>query len=399
MIHRYGSDVVGGAELMCRRIAERLSRRMAVTVVTTCAKDYVTWRDHYRPGEAVEDGVRVLRFPVDVERGPRRFDLCSRLVFKLPHPAAAERLWMRMQGPLSSPLLAHLRESGAEYDLLVFFTYLYATTYFGLREARGRTVLFPTAHDEPPLRLDLFDEVFRRPDGIVFLTEEERELCVRRFGLQGSAQQQEVIGPGIDPPPAADPAEFRQRYGVHGRYVVYVGRIDVSKGVGELVEMFRRYQEARGQDLKLVLVGSRVMKLEPRPDMLETGYLDERMKASCISGAELLVMPSPYESFSFALLEAWALGVPALVNGACAVLAGHCARSGGGLVYRDGEGFSRALESLLGDRTKRDAMGASGRRYVEQSYLWQSAEERYLDFFRRVRQAPDASTVGRQRCT
>ena len=56
----------------------------------------------------------------------------------------------------------------ADYDVVVFFTYLYATTFVGLPvAARLRpTLLHPTAHDEPPLYLDLFDIVFRVPDAV-----------------------------------------------------------------------------------------------------------------------------------------------------------------------------------------------------------------------------------------
>ena len=51
-VQRYGADINGGAELHARYIAERLARHAEVEVVTTCARDYVTWRNE-RP-EGVE---------------------------------------------------------------------------------------------------------------------------------------------------------------------------------------------------------------------------------------------------------------------------------------------------------------------------------------------------------
>ena len=45
VVQRYGADINGGAELHARYIAERLARHAEVEVLTTCARDYVTWRE------------------------------------------------------------------------------------------------------------------------------------------------------------------------------------------------------------------------------------------------------------------------------------------------------------------------------------------------------------------
>jgi len=62
---RYGSSVVGGAETLCRLLAENLTANgTPVDVLTTCAVDHFTWADALPPGESVEGGIRVRRFPV-----------------------------------------------------------------------------------------------------------------------------------------------------------------------------------------------------------------------------------------------------------------------------------------------------------------------------------------------
>src|SRR5262249_48552725 len=85
VVQRYGLDIAGGAEYHGRLIAEHLSRHAAVDVLTTCARDYVTWQNHYPPGESRERGVRVRRFPVDAPRDPERF---ARLTARLFGEAA-----------------------------------------------------------------------------------------------------------------------------------------------------------------------------------------------------------------------------------------------------------------------------------------------------------------------
>src|SRR5207302_543085 len=80
-----------------------------------------------------------------------------------------------------------------------------------------------------------------------------------------------------------------------------------------------------------------------------------------LGGCDVLVMPSPYESLSVIVLEAWAMGRPVLVNSACRVLEGQCVRSGGGLFYRGYSEFAEALRRLLDDAALRAALGEAGR--------------------------------------
>ena len=71
VVQRYGADINGGAELHARYVAEHLSQHAEVHVLTTCARDYVTWRDDYTPGTEMVNGVPVRRFRVDHPRDPR----------------------------------------------------------------------------------------------------------------------------------------------------------------------------------------------------------------------------------------------------------------------------------------------------------------------------------------
>jgi len=64
VIQRYGLEVAGGSELHCRWLAGRLARSHEVEVATTCALDYLQWRDHYPPGPDLVDGIPVTRYPV-----------------------------------------------------------------------------------------------------------------------------------------------------------------------------------------------------------------------------------------------------------------------------------------------------------------------------------------------
>ena len=126
VIQRFGREIVGGSELYALRLLEKLSSLYSFTVYTTCALDYLTWADHYPPGESRIGEIRVIRFPV---RMPRRIDLFNAYMddlFQKPSlTAEEEREWFLRQGPYSPELVEAMEREQEEYDLFLLFTYLY----------------------------------------------------------------------------------------------------------------------------------------------------------------------------------------------------------------------------------------------------------------------------------
>ena len=379
---RYGPEIAGGAELHCRQFATRLAARgHEVEVLTTCARSYVDWANVYAPGDEVIDGVLVHRLPVTRAREDATFGPLNARVVWGPKPIGLhlQHEWMRVQGPFVAELAPWLRDRTQDYDAIIFFTYLYFTTWVGLRAAAGRTitVLHPTAHDEPPLYLPLFDAMFRLPSAFAFSVEEEAALIARRFGI---SPINEVVGIGFDLDPRSDVADFRTRFKIEDDYLVYVGRLDPGKGSDELYDYFTAYKQRHPGPLKLVLVGDPVRPLPPHPDVITTGYVDELTKHSAIEGAIALMQPSYFESFSMILAEGWAHSKPALVQGHCEVLVGQSRRSGGALPYKGFAEFEAALDLLLEDERLASRLGAAGRDYVERNYSWDAVLGRYEDF-------------------
>src|SRR6185436_2281409 len=90
VVQRYGQAINGGAELHARYIAERLARHADVQVLTTCATDYITWRNELPAGVDTINGVSVRRFKVKHERDPHRFGRLQERVFEQTHSIADE---------------------------------------------------------------------------------------------------------------------------------------------------------------------------------------------------------------------------------------------------------------------------------------------------------------------
>jgi glycosyltransferase involved in cell wall biosynthesis len=373
VVQRYGAEVAGGAEAACRELAWRLADRgHEVHALTSCAVSYVDWADSYPEGDSDVDGVAVHRLPVARRREDRFFGpLNGRAVWgRKPNPLFLQEQWMRSQGPDLPGLVPWLQEHAGGFDVVIFVTYLYATTWAGLPVAAGLapTVLLPAAHDEAPFWLPLFDLVLRLPTAFAFLTEEEQALVTRRARVHRPSS---VVGLGVDLDATGDGDRFRRQFGIGDRpYLLYVGRLDPGKGSDELYDFFTAYKARRTNDLALVVVGEPVKPLPPHPDVIATGFVPEQVKVDAIAGCWSLVMPSYYESFSLVLAEAWAQSKPAIVNGRCAVLVGQAQRSGGGLPYEGYAEFEAAVDLLLEQPHLCADLGIRGRLYVASRYRW-----------------------------
>jgi glycosyltransferase involved in cell wall biosynthesis len=383
VVQRYGPEIDGGAEYECRRVAEALAPHHEVEVLTTCARDYLTWRNAYRAGVVTVNGVRVRRFLVDRPRRVRAFGRYADWLYATPHTFFDEAEWVRRQGPLVPSLVEWVRAHADDHDGFLFYTYLYLPTTLGLPLVAHKAVLVPTAHDERPIYLDLFRSLFRIPRALIFQVEEERAFVEGRFHTEHLPSA--VIGAGIDPVTDADAARFRRRHGLEGPYLLYVGRVDVEKGCRALVEAFLAWHGRAAQPVTLVLMGTLAMKLPRHPAVRALGFRPEGEKRDAIAGATALVMPSRHESFSFVILEAWSQGTPVLATARSAVLRGHVERSGAGLLFDRAPGdLGVGIATLVADEALRKTLGERGRTYVEARYRWPRITRQYLDFLAQV---------------
>ncbi len=372
---RYGLEVNGGAEMYCRQVAEKLSAVYDVTVYTTCAIDYVTWKNEYHPGTEVINGVEVRRFRSKKERSQRGFDKISAAVLGDPgHSDALEEEWIDQQGPLCPDLLAALDRDKDQYKKILFMTYLYYTTARGILPGYDNAMLIPTVHDEPPVYLRFYDRVFSKAKSIVWNTEEERAFANRRFSFLKDVPG-DVVGMGIEMPKNELPEIPEALQGT--RYLVYAGRIDESKGCGELFTFFQRYRQENGSDLRLVLMGKPVMKIPEDPAIISLGFVSEEMKYAVMQQAFALVLCSRFESFSIVVLESMMMGRPVLVSGHCEVLKGHCLRSNAGLYFNNYLEFEGTLNYLLSHPAQYEVMRENGKKYVDGHYQWDIIIEKY----------------------
>lgn len=373
VVQRCHPSIVGGSESLAWQYANLLKEAFAVEVLTTTALDNGLWSNTVPAGAHNSDGVLLRRFPVTLGRLPFWGRLHERLAVEVmptngadggaPQPGrrwslALQEEFVRTQGPYSEPLLQFIRDHWREYQTIIFVTYLYATSYFGMLQVPANFSLFaPTLHDEEPAYLTIYKHAARRCRELIWLTQAERSLGHKLWGeLPGR-----VIGMEIDTAlrsPAESPAP----------YVLYCGRIDPNKGCRELFEYFIQYKQDHPCDLKLVLAGIDDIPIPEHRDIDYRGFVSQDEKFSLMAGATVLAMPSARESFSIVTLEAMAQRTPIICSEFSAVVSDHVRRSQGGELYRDYASFARKLNELISDKEKRARMGLRGREYVLSNY-------------------------------
>ena len=228
VVQRYGADIAGGSEAHCRELARRLAAQHDITVLTTCARDYVTWENAMPPGETRDDGVHVVRFSVEQQR--RRL-VFAELTDEVIDGAPVERqeAWFHENGPVVPGLLEHLRQQRTTYDMVVFWTFRYYPSFFGLPIVADRAILVPTAEEDRFVTLSVLEQFFRLPAAYLFMTPEEEALVAARAGAM--SQPSATIGIGLDPStPHPHARALLDARDIPSRFLLYLGRVDRNKG-------------------------------------------------------------------------------------------------------------------------------------------------------------------------
>jgi glycosyltransferase involved in cell wall biosynthesis len=390
VVQRYGPAIHGGAERQARYLAEHLVQHADVEVLTTCARSDITWANEFAEGRETINGIPVRRFRVSSAQTASMRTRLSDRVFNETHSLADELSWLKACEPVSRPLIRYLQKHGDSYDFCLFVGYRGCHAYYGAHAVPSRAVLVPRVEPEPSIGAGIFTDFFRGARAIMYDSPEERSL-VQTISANHDVPSM-VVGAGADVPSNPQPGRFRAKHNIRGQFLIYVGRLD-DRSCGELFEDFDRYSREPASRLSLVLVGDGPLTVPKHPKIKPVGALDDAEKFDAIAGAEALIVPSRYQSFSRTAVEAWALGKPVLANGVSYVLRGQCARSNGGLCYLSADEFVGMLQALEQNRWLSASLAKNGRQYVRDNYDWRIVERKYRDMLVRLQSDPDRADM------
>jgi glycosyltransferase involved in cell wall biosynthesis len=374
---RYGEDVVGGSEAVMREAAHGLAGRgWQVEVLTTCVRDHFTWANDYPAGTFETDGIVVRRFPTVHEPNRAARDAVERRIqLGLRVTPEEELTWLT--GFFRVPdLFHHLVAEAESYRAIVFSPYLFWTTVVGVSAAPGRTVVVPCLHDETYAYLSVFRPVLAGAAQVWFLSEPEHQLAHR---LGPVAPEHRVVGSGVVIPKAYDTAGFRARFGLGERpFVLYAGRRERGKGWDDLLAGYSWAVTRLGLDLDLVTVG--VGEVRPPAEVanhvIDLGFLPADEIGNAFAAAAAYLQPSPNESFSRTVMEAWLAGTPVIASTQSEVVSWHCRRSGAGLLYANHAELAECLALVAEAPGVLRHLAERGREYVLANYTWSAVLDR-----------------------
>jgi glycosyltransferase involved in cell wall biosynthesis len=362
VIQRYGPEVNGGAEAHARLIAQRFQADLGydVEVFTTTAHDYMTWDSHYPVGTILIDQVPVHRFAITKPRQPnwgyfdRGLRLLMRIAKRIPVVGehlqmALEWLWVDLQGPHCPTLVAELIKRKSEFKKIFFFAYLYYPTLHAMKALKGKAVLIPLLHNEPPAYFEIVKQMLQTAEQLVFNTDTECKLAQSIVGKL-NAKHLDIAGIGMDSvgelhvPPAA--LKFLEGK----KYLLYLGRVSKSKGVRDLIEWFNAWKRAtNNQDMLLVLGGSKDESVSD--DLLKTvnflGFVTNEERAYLMTNCFAVVNPSQYESLSMLLLEGLIAHKPVLARRECQVFQDYAPFAPSIHLISDTASFSEGINKFL----------------------------------------------------
>ncbi|MCB1158701.1 MAG: glycosyltransferase family 4 protein [Leptospiraceae bacterium] len=368
---RFHDRLAGGAERLSYEYARILSKNYNVVILTTCATDYITWKNELPIPEASFAFGRILRFQTLKERNILQFNkLDKNLKEQLPYISEAdENSWLKEQGPYVPSLIEHIIKNEEKYEVFIFFTYLYYPTVRGLSLIRDKSICVPALHDETHAYFPMFKSLFKNDLVYGFNTEEEYSLFSRLYNFK--PQKFSIIGTGLD--------LNKKKITTNSftfPYVLYLGRIDSSKGIYELCKFFLNWKTKYSKEVKLLICGSGDFQ-NPSSDHIEFyGFVDEEKKEEILNSCLFLINPSRLESLSYVLLESWAHSKPVLVNALSPVLRNQCKKSKAGLFYDSQENFNRCMNILLEDEKLRISLGSNGYEYIVKNYSDSAIEEK-----------------------
>jgi glycosyltransferase involved in cell wall biosynthesis len=389
VVPRYGAEVVGGTEHWLRMLCEHLvaMKQWEVEVFTTCATSAATWSDELPPGDTELAGVRVHRHRSLSGRDPRYLEL-NGVIRADPGgvPDDVARRFVTLVGPVCPAVLDDAASS--DCDLIALTPYLFWPAVVGAPRLGRRVIFHGAAHDEPELHLPIMREVFQSVGGFAFNSYAERALVERTFPI--AQLPASVIGNSVAEGDG-DPATARAELGLGPGepFVLCVGRVERAKGAHALAALWRRYRRRRPDAPRLVFLGPVHEDLVGDDHVVVAGRRSEEVKWGALRACAFLIAPSPWESFSLVVLEAWLAGRPVLVNGECEATVEQCRRSGGGLWFSEAVEFEVMVDRFLADATLRDVMASRGGTYARRQFSWPAVVDRYAALAERIRSAAD----------
>ncbi|MEZ4743560.1 MAG: glycosyltransferase [Bdellovibrionota bacterium] len=385
VVQRYGNGIIGGAEAHAQQLATWLEKNTDwnIEIVTSCATSYITWKNKLDKGISKEGKILINRFPTFSKRRQNIFSFWNRLT-QIAHNKTAnitgfyfinkiiQEVWLRLQGPYCRDIPRYLKKIEEKTDLFIFFTYLYYPTVKGILQVQKKSLLIPTAHDEPPFYFKLVSKIFQSDIPLIVNSEEEARLIKKTYPETASRIIIGAIGlPDLKP---------TSKNIVQKIYILYLGRIGLSKRTDELIDYVTKYNSLHHeQQVTLVLAGAieKDFQVENLPNIEYKGIVSEREKSDLIFNCQAVVNASRLESLSMIALEGILAQKPLILTAHCPVLNSYCQSLETAYAYKNYSEFEKSLLEVMHSNQHAEfkAKLSLSRQWALSKYGWEKVRQ------------------------
>jgi len=369
---------MGGAETAIGNYAKNLScNGFDVEILTTCCKSPFSswWEDSLPPSETMWNEIPIKRFRVNKSNKDKYLEASAKQISG--NPLTEDEMENFFTYGINSDEMIGYIASICNARNVVVAPYFQALSYSVLMKNPGKISFIPCLHNEPQFYWTQTKRMLEQAKHIIFLSAAEKAMAIKHYGLTIGRKliESPVVGVGVE---IENDSSANHLYQLPDKYFVYVGKKDVNKGVGKLIDWYASFDTA----IPLVFVGGGDNGLIPKSDkFIDFGFVDEEQKHAIIKNSSALINLSDNESFSIVIMEAWLHGVPIIVSADCDVTRQHCVESGGGFWVNENKTFIEKLQCILNNNEKSIDMGNRGRNYVQQNYNWHKVMASFIRVF------------------
>ena len=324
--------------------------------------------------ERLAPNLRLVR----IEAGPARPIEKEDIVGYLPSFAQQMQAFAESQG--YDLVHSHYWQSGWAGGLLARSLGLpHVVMFHTLGEVKNRARI---SEQEPTARIHHERNVARRATAIVTASDHERGLLERYYGADTARMHTIPCGVDLDLFRPLDQRESRLKLGLNPARpkILWVGRLEKLKGVDILVSALAQLEQ---EDFTLIIVGgdehAHGLRAELEAQAETLGIRDRLRFEGAVahdrlplyySAADVVVVPSYYESFGLVAVEAMACGTPVVASRVGGLVSTVQDGVTGYLIpWRCPEPFAEKIEVLLQNPELRDNFGRAARRSVER-FRW-----------------------------
>ncbi len=255
-------------------------------------------------------------------------------------------------------------------------------------KTKPRLLVTPCFHEalreyyHPALR-----QVLLRADAIQALTESEKSLLVKQFGLPKNKIK--VIPGFLTGQELA--AGFKAGHDLTGKKtVLFIGSKIKEKGIVYLVKAMKRLHD-QDKNYRLVMVGNETpfwleyKRKHQLKFLIDLGYVSEEEKEALLAAADVFCLVSRVESFGLVYLEAWRQKKP-VIGADIGPVRELIEGAGAGLIVKFGKvkPLREAIKKLVEDKSLAKKMGKNGYRAVGQRYNQERVLPQFKEMFEKL---------------